>query len=288
MLDGGFIQRPVQPTQQPIQPARVTRPTGVPVVELRQISQSFIVGEETIPVLREVDFSITENTFNIIYGPSGSGKSTLLNILTGLQRPSTGIVKFRGQEVYKFSSDRLAHFRANEIGIMYQQNYWVKSLNVVENVAIPLFFLGHGRHEATKIALDTLKKFNMDSYAKKVPFLLSGGEQQRIGLARAVVTNPMVIVADEPTGNLDSKTGDMIMGLMKSYQNELKRTIILVTHNLEYLPLADQLIHISDGRVEHIDEGDIQSTTHALIKDMTDRIDRIQNERNSTSAPVVQ
>lgn len=249
------------------------------VISISKVSQSFKVGDENIQVLSDVNFKILENTFNILYGPSGSGKSTLLNILTGLQKPSQGSVTFNNRDIYNLIPNQLAHFRANDIGIMYQQNYWVKSLNVVENVSVPLYFLGYSRAKAQKIAQDTLNRFSMGEYSKKTPFLLSGGEQQRIALARAVVNDPLVIVADEPTGNLDSKNGDMIMGLLQNYQTELKRTIILVTHNLEYLPLADQLIHIQDGRVEEMLDGDIQETTNQLLGDMKARIDRLSKAR---------
>ncbi len=249
------------------------------VISISKVSQSFKVGDENIQVLSDVNFKILENTFNILYGPSGSGKSTLLNILTGLQKPSQGSVTFNNRDIYNLIPNQLAHFRANDIGIMYQQNYWVKSLNVVENVSVPLYFLGYSRAKAQKIAQDTLNRFSMGEYSKKTPFLLSGGEQQRIALARAVVNDPLVIVADEPTGNLDSKNGDMIMNLLQQYQTELKRTIILVTHNLEYLPLADQLIHIQDGRVEEMLDGDIQETTNQLLGDMKARIDRLSKAR---------
>lgn len=256
-------------------------PNAKTILEVVKVNQSFQVGDENIQVLKDVDFKIQENTFNILYGPSGSGKSTLLNILTGLQKPSVGHVTFNSRNVYDLSPNQLAHFRANDIGIMYQQNYWVKSLNVIENVCIPLFFLGYKRAHATKIAQDTLDKFNMGEYSKKTPYLLSGGEQQRIALARAVVNDPLVIVADEPTGNLDSKRGDMIMDLLQQYQTELKRTIILVTHNLEYLPLADQLIHIQDGQVEDMIAGDIQLTTAKLLGEMKERIDRLSKVKHN-------
>jgi ABC-type lipoprotein export system ATPase subunit len=245
------------------------------VVDINDVHQSFQVGDEKVDVLKEVSFKLKENTFNIIYGPSGSGKSTLLNILTGLQKPTTGTVLFDNKALYDLSPNQLAHFRANQIGIVYQQNYWVKSLNVIENVSMPLFFLGYTRSAAAKIAMQALDRVEMSSYAKKHPSLLSGGEQQRIAMARGIVNDPLFIIADEPTGNLDSKNGDMIMGLLQKCQTELKRTIILVTHNMEYIPLADDLLHIEDGHVVEMMNKDITTTADTLLDEMKQRIDRL-------------
>lgn len=258
-------------------PAHPSKPNHKKViVEVKDVTQSFQVGEETVNVLKKVDFELQEQTFNIIYGPSGSGKSTLLNILTGLQKPTTGHVQFDGKALYDLSPDQLAYFRANEIGIVYQQNFWVKSLNVVENVAIPLYFSGYTRAAATKKALDALEKVGMADYAKKYPSLLSGGEQQRVATARALVNDPLFIIADEPTGSLDSKNGDMIMDLLQKCKTELGRTIILVTHNMEYIPLADHLLHIQDGLVTRTThDEDIRTVASGLLSDMKHRIDRL-------------
>lgn len=246
------------------------------IVDIKGVSQSFHVGEETIDVLKNIDFQLEEQTFNIIYGPSGSGKSTLLNILTGLQKPTTGHVQFDGKALYELKPDELAYFRANEIGIVYQQNFWVKSLNVIENVSMPLYFSGYTRSDATKKALKALGEVGMENYAKKYPTLLSGGEQQRVAMARALVNDPLFIIADEPTGSLDSKNGDMIMSLLQKCQNELGRTIILVTHNMEYIPLADHLLHIQDGSVTRTTrDADIRTIADDLLREMKTRVDRI-------------
>ncbi len=239
-----------------------------------------MVGEEKVSVLKRADFDLYNNSFNIIYGQSGSGKSTLLNILTGLQKPSAGEVNFEGENVYKLSANDLAYFRANRIGIVYQQNFWVKSLNVIDNISIPLYFLGHSRGMAAKKAMAALERINMQGYAKKYPVMLSGGEQQRIALARAIVNDPLFIIADEPTGSLDSNTGDMIMDLLYDMQTQEGRTIILVTHNMEYLPFADHLLHISDGVVEEIAEHNIKDATDVLVHNMRDRITRLSKAKH--------
>lgn len=251
------------------------------VINVSGVSQSFEVGDERLHVLRDVTFLLKEQTFNIIYGPSGSGKSTLLNVLAGLQKPSVGNVLFAGKALYELTPDQLAHFRANMIGIVYQQNFWVKSLNVIENVAMPLYFSGCPKGVARKAALEALEKVGMTDYANKYPTLMSGGEQQRVAMARAIVNNPMFIIADEPTGNLDSANGDMIMGLLQRFKTELGRTIILVTHNMEYIPLADHLLNIKDGNIiETTDDTNITKTADKLILDMKHRIDHLSKVKN--------
>jgi len=252
------------------------------VIEISGVNQSFALGDEKIEILKNINFQIHENTFNIIYGPSGSGKSTLLNALTGLQKPSTGKVTFFDQDIYDLSPDDLAHFRSNEIGIVYQQNFWVKSLNVIENVAMPLFFSGYTKSMATKQAYEALNSVGMASFAKKHPSLLSGGEQQRVAMARALVNNPRFVIADEPTGSLDSVSGDMIMALLQKCKTEQGRTIILVSHNMEYIPLADHLLRIEDGYVKQTtDSGDIGATAEKLLTDMRSRINRYVKVRKN-------
>lgn len=259
----------------------VTKSSAKTIIDIDKVNQSFEVGEETVEILKQVDFSIKEGTFNIIYGPSGSGKSTLLNVLTGLQKPTTGQVTFAGSDLYSLSPDELAHFRANEIGIVYQQNFWVKSLNVIENVSMPLYFTGYSRTAAAKKAMAALELVEMDRFAKKRPVLLSGGEQQRIAMARALVNNPLFVIADEPTGNLDSTNGDMIMGLLQKCQTDLDRTIILVTHNMEYIPLADHLLHIEDGHVIETMHAGVSTIADNLINDMRKRINRLARTKRN-------
>jgi ABC-type lipoprotein export system ATPase subunit len=252
---------------------------GKVLIKATSVCQSFVVGDEKVDVLKDVNFEIAHNTFNIVYGQSGSGKSTLLNILTGLQKPSSGNIVFNGEDIYSQSPDKLAQYRASRIGIVYQQNYWVKSLNVVENVAMPLFFLGHDYNLAKELAMISLERVDMVRYAKQYPALLSGGEQQRISVARALVNDPMFIVADEPTGSLDTKNGDMIMDLLNNAYSESLRTVILVTHNMEYLPLADHLLHIQDGSLRELKHDNIKATATKLMADMKERIDTLSKSK---------
>lgn len=251
------------------------------IIKATNITQEFQAGDELVRPIKNASFELLESSFNVVFGPSGSGKSTLLNILTGLQKPTRGTVTFDGREVYELSPDELAFFRATRLGIIYQNNYWVKSLNAVENVSLPLYFLGYSRAKATETALFALEQVKMATYAKKYPVLLSGGEQQRIAVARALASSPLFIIADEPTGSLDSANGDMVMDLLHSAQTENSRTVIMVTHNMEYLPLADHLLHIEDGNVQELQHDSIRKTTDDLLQKMEARINRLAESKTN-------
>ena len=254
--------------------------TGNILIDAKSIYQDFTLGKDVVHILKDVTFDMKYGSFNIIYGPSGSGKSTLLNILTGLQKPTRGSITFDDQDVYSMKPDQLAHFRGNRIGIVYQQNYCVKSLTVIDNVSMPLYFLGYQRKEAHKLAKKSLERVGMEASADQYPTRLSGGEQQRVAMARALVNDPMFIIADEPTGSLDSKNGDMIMNLLQKANKEQGRTIILVTHNMEYLPLANHLLHIQDGTVQTLVGDNIHEVTMGLMRDMKNRIDALSKSRH--------
>jgi ABC-type lipoprotein export system ATPase subunit/ABC-type antimicrobial peptide transport system permease subunit len=219
------------------------------LIEARGIVKNFRLADRTVAGTKQASFSIPDGSFTVIHGPSGSGKTTLLNILTGLDEPSEGVVLYQGTNLYDLPESELAHFRARTMGIVYQTSYWVKSLNVLENVALPLHFLGYDKADAEREARESLRRVGMEVHADTLPGLLSGGEQQRVAMARALVSNPDYIVADEPTGNLDSENSEHIMNLLDYFRKELRRTIILVTHNEEYLRYATHTMYIKDGVV---------------------------------------
>lgn len=219
---------------------------------VNSISKVFKTPGGKVSAIKDANFDIPEGSFTIIYGPSGSGKSTLLNCLVGLDAPTEGSVLYQEKDIYAMSSNERAYFRAHTLGMVYQTSHWVHSLNVLENVALPLTFLGMTRRDALKGAMDSLVRVNMQNHARQYPFDLSGGEQKRIAVARATANNPTCIVADEPTGNLDTQNGDEIIELLRYMNKELYRTIILVTHNLAYLPVGDQLISLRDGKAQLI------------------------------------
>ncbi|MCB9821679.1 ABC transporter ATP-binding protein [Candidatus Nomurabacteria bacterium] len=240
--------------------------------QVDDVTLNFKVGDHNVTAIQKGSIFIPKGEITIIFGPSGSGKSSLLNILSGLQKPTSGIMKYKSENIYANNQDELAHYRAHELGIIYQTNYWVRSLDVLDNVALPLYFLGSSRAEAHKKASHALQRVNMQSYAHKYPYLLSGGEQQRIAFARAIVDDAPVIIADEPTGNLDSKNGDRVIELFAEFQQNEGKTIILVTHNLEYLPIAQHLIQIQDGIMTQIEHKDISPTVKQLLSDVQNRI----------------
>ncbi|MCC7543610.1 ABC transporter ATP-binding protein [bacterium] len=218
------------------------------LISVKDVKKNFLVAGKEIQVLKQCNFDIVPGSFTIIYGASGSGKSTLLDAISGLAKPTSGIITFKGQNVYELDPDERANFRANNLGLVYQSNYWVASMSVLDNVSMPLYLSGHVPIEAHKQAKEVLERLKIDHLMRQKPGVLSGGEQQRVSLARALVSDPDVIIADEPTGNLDTKNGDVVMNLLSSLQ-KLGKTIVMVTHNLEYLPLSTHQIRIVDGVV---------------------------------------
>lgn len=218
------------------------------ILKLNEIHKSFMLGDQEAQIVKGVSFSVNKGDFLIIFGPSGCGKSTILNILLGLEPPTKGEVVFLGKDIYSFDEDQRAQMRKQQVGIVYQQSNWVKSLNVIENVYFPLTLRGLTEEERIKKATDMLKMVNMEQGALQNPAELSSGQQQRVSLARALISDPAMIVADEPTGNLDSKASEDIMALFKQF-NEQGKTVIMVTHDLEYLKFASKSINVADGVV---------------------------------------
>ena len=245
------------------------------MIKATGLFQQFIHGGDKTVALKEATFSVDEGTCNIVFGPSGSGKSTLLNIISGIQPPTRGTVIVGGRDIYKLGTDELARFRAKNVGFIYQTNCWVKSLNVLQNVSVPLFFLGYTKKRAEKVAIMALDRVGMREYAKKNPIFLSDGEQQRVAAARALVSNPEIIIADEPTGNLDTNSGDRIMSLLLRNQIDLNGTLIIVTHNMEYLSLADHLLRIQDGELEDIKPENMKGLIDTLIMEVQFRVKQL-------------
>lgn len=245
-----------------------------PLIQVSHLTKNVKVGNNTLTLLKDINFQILDGSFTIIYGPSGSGKSTLLNAIMGLDRPSSGSVVYEGKDLYKMNSSQLAYFRAYSMGIVQQTDHWVKSLNVIDNVALPLEFVGIKRQAALDAARTSLERVGLASYATKFPRVLSGGEQQRVAMARALVNNPSYIIADEPTGNLDSKNGDDLIRLLRYMNKSFQRTIVLVTHNIEYLSIADQILMIEDGLLTEMKKSSIDHITEKILKDTKERIIR--------------
>lgn len=228
------------------------------LVKFEHVTKQYTAQDGTVTVLKDVNFEIKKNTFTILFGPSGSGKTTILNMVLGLLPPTSGKVFVTGQDIYKWDQNERAKFRARNFGSVYQTNNWIGSLDVIENIALPLYLTGMEHSAAVKQARESLRRVDLEKFAHYRPQVLSVGQQQRISMARATVVTTLLLVADEPTGNLDSKNGDMIMRLIMSFKNEHDSTIILVTHNAEYLPLSDHRLFITDGVVTE-DKGGYKS-----------------------------
>lgn len=226
-----------------------------------------------INILKDINMSIPEGSLTIIYGASGSGKTTLLNAMIGLDEPTAGTVTYEGRNLYRMGKNERAMFRADTIGFVQQTNYWIKSLSVLENVALPLYFLGRPREAALETASESLKRSNIQHLGTRHAGYLSGGEQQRVAMARALVNNPSLIVADEPTGNLDSQHGDDLIKILHYLKTEFGRTVVLVTHNLEYLSLADQIFIMEDGSLTKMKYEDSKQITDRLLNDIRKRLD---------------
>lgn len=223
------------------------------VIKVKDLDKSFVVADGNVNVLKKISFDINEGDFAIIYGPSGCGKSTLLHTILGLEQPTSGTVEILNKEIYtNYSEDSLAEFRINNIGMVYQQSNWVKAISVIENVALPLAILGFEYNERIDKAKAMLDSIHMLAWANYHPSELSSGQQQKVALARALIINPKIIIADEPTGNLDFESGEELMGLLKNLSLEHGKTILMVTHDLEYLKHGTKAIRLLDGKVQSI------------------------------------
>jgi putative ABC transport system ATP-binding protein len=202
-----------------------------------------------LAVVKEVSLSIAKSEFVCLVGKSGCGKTTLLSLLSGLERPTKGNVMLDGTDVTKATEDELALFRRNNVGFIFQSFNLIPTLSAWENVALPLFPIKMAGEERKKRALDLLEKMDMGHRTDHLPSALSGGEKQRVAIARALVNNPKVLFADEPTGNLDSATGDAIMEILKRLHTQEGVAILMVTHEVELAKTADRLIRMHDGEL---------------------------------------
>lgn len=221
------------------------------VIEASKLYREFELSKNNvIKVINGVDFEIHSGEFVMLHGPSGCGKSTILNVIAGLETLTKGKMKIRGQDLAKLNPDQMAEFRRTKIGIVFQSFNLLKSLTNQENVALPLLADGEPLERAMKRAKNLLMMFGLAKHMDKIPTELSGGQQQRVALARALAKNPWIILADEPTGNLDSKSAEEVMNIFVTLNRKSKRTIVLVSHNPEHLKYADRVIFIKDGKVD--------------------------------------
>ncbi len=238
------------------------------ILKTENVKMDFNVGGQIVSVLKGISLEIKKGDFAVIFGPSGCGKSTLLHCILGMEKPTSGKVIIDGSDLTTMVEDEIVTFRKTRIGIVFQQSIWIKSLNVIENVSFPNVLKGMKVEEAQKLALENLKEVKLGDWADHHPSSLSSGQQQRVSLARALTLDPLIIVADEPTGNLDTVAGDELINLLVKLNQEEGKTIIMVTHDLEYLKFATKLFHIIDGLLveEFGNKEAIKMSQHAKTK----------------------
>jgi putative ABC transport system ATP-binding protein len=222
-----------------------------PIIELDGVSRIYDTGRVQVPALVDVSLRVDRGEFLAIIGPSGSGKSTLMNILGCLDRPTSGQYILDGQPVEELDDNGLAYVRGHSIGFVFQSYNLLPRTSALENVAAPLMYQGVRRKERLALAQDVLERLGLGDRLNHEPSELSGGQQQRVGIARALVTEPAIILADEPTGNLDSHSGAEVLQLFKDLHT-LGRTIVLITHDIEVATAADRGVHLRDGQLQEV------------------------------------
>ena len=223
-----------------------------PIIQVRNLYKIYCVGETKVRALNGVDFEIYKGEFCAIVGTSGSGKSTLLNMLAGLEKPTKGEIVISGKHIEKLSEKELVAFRREKVGFIFQAYNLLNTMNAVENVALPLSFRGMAKRERIARAQKYLNLVGVGEQARHMPNQMSGGQQQRVGIARALVVNPQIIFADEPTGNLDSRTTMEVMRLMQQIVRKRHQTLVMVTHDNNLASYADRQIRIIDGKIVDI------------------------------------
>ncbi len=228
--------------------------TREPAIQVKNLYKIFRVGNEKVRALNGVDLTIYKGEFCAIVGTSGSGKSTMLNMLAGLEKPTKGEVIVAGEHLEKMNENQLVKFRREHVGFIFQSFNLLGTMNAIENVALPLTFRGVDKKVREAKAVEMLKLVGLPKHMKHRPNEMSGGQQQRVGVARALVLDPEIIFADEPTGNLDSKTSAEVLGLMRKVVTEKNQTMVMVTHDNHLAGFADRIFHIIDGKIVKIED----------------------------------
>lgn len=223
------------------------------IIEVKKVKKVYRMGSERIVAVEDVSFTIRKGEFCCLFGASGSGKSTLLNLMAGIEKTSGGQIVIKGKNINRMSEKSLAKFRQNNLGFVFQSYNLMNTMTALDNVELPLIFKRIPGKRRKKMAKEMLRKVGLQNRMFHKPKQMSGGQQQRVGIARAFVSNPEIVFADEPTGNLDSKTSKEVMDIIKGMARENNQTIVMVTHDRKLAQYADKIIHIFDGKVEDIE-----------------------------------
>lgn len=222
------------------------------IIRIRNVKKIYQMGSESIPAINGISLNIHRGEVCCLLGKSGSGKSTLLNLIAGLEKPTEGQIVFHKKHIERMNEDQLADFRRQYVGFVFQSYNLLPTLTALENVTLPLIFQGVPPRERNEQAMEMLKAVGLEERAQHKPHEMSGGQQQRVSIARAFVNRPPVIFADEPTGNLDTKTTYEMMDLITGMAKKNHQTLVIVTHDLELSEYADRIVVLQDGRIEKI------------------------------------
>lgn len=249
----------------------------IPVIHVKNLKKSFRVSNKYVPVLRGVTMAIPAGEFVVIFGPSGCGKSTLLNTIIGLEKPTAGTVYLHGRDIFRLTQPEKARLRNRTFGMLYQQSHWIRSVDVLENVAFPMLIAGAALGRAFRRAEHLLDLVNMGKFRHYHPVELSGGQQQKVGLARSLIMDPEILIADEPTGNLDTRSGWEVIHLLETFIAEHQRddrpkTILMVTHNVSYLGVASQRFAMEDGLIAAEGDAVVRLASQSLELNRTRKV----------------
>ncbi|MGD8379845.1 MAG: ABC transporter ATP-binding protein [Gammaproteobacteria bacterium] len=226
------------------------QPGARPIASLKAVSRLYRRGAEIVPVLQNLDLDVADGEFLALMGPSGSGKTTLLNLLGGIDRPTTGSIRVAGQNIERLSESALAKWRARHIGFIFQLYHLLPVLTAERNVELPLLLTGLARRERRRRVAAALKLVGLSDRAGHKPAELSGGQEQRVGIARAIVTDPTLLLCDEPTGDLDRRSGDEVLDLLAALNREYGKTVIMVTHDPHAASRARRVLYMNKGTLE--------------------------------------
>lgn len=277
------IKQPAPPA-----PSVVAPPQGVnKIITVQNMVKRYAIGDRYVEILHSLSVDIEPGEFVMLIGPSGCGKSTFMYIMFGLEFPTEGKVWYRDVDLYALKDEKRTRLRSEKITMIHQQPIWIKALTVKENIAFPLLLRRASKQESIKQAIQLLEVLHLEKLADKHPSELSVGEQQRCSFMRSLITNPEVVFADEPTGNLDTDASIVVMELFKKINEKLGKTIVMVTHNLSHLPYASKVVSMLDGRIEKVEVKRPPANAHGNGTDMMTEVRSWLTERQDNTQPPV-